>query len=334
VQASTDGAAMSNASYVLDTRVVGPLPVVNHFCDRLGLPRLLEAYLPADDRRLRLAPAAAVGVVVRNLVLGREPMYGLGRWAATFEPALLGLAEEEAGLLNDDRVGRMLARLFDADRASLLTRLLLDTIDTFGIDTSRLHTDTTSIRFAGAYPAADGHGRGGKPTPAIVRGHSKDHRPDLKQLVWSLTVSADGAVPICHRVADGNTNDDVLHIPTWDQLVGMLGRVDFLYVADCKLCSRENMDHIHRRHGRFLTVLPASRAEDRAFRDWLVDHPADWVEACRRPGRRQGDPDQVWWTCAPPWPSAEGYRVPRQRRLGVTRTSGRLRLIGPSLFPS
>ena len=117
-----------------------------------------------------------------------------------------------------------------------------------------------------------------------MRGHSKDHRPDLKQLVWSLTVSADGAVPVCHRVADGNTNDDVLHLPTWDQLVGMLGRVDFLYVADCKLCSRENMDHIHSRRGRFLTVLPATRNEDRAFRDWLVDHPADWAQACHRPG--------------------------------------------------
>jgi len=212
-------------------------------------------------------------------------------------------------LLNDDRVGRMLARLFDADRASLLTRLLLDAIERFGIDTSRLHTDTTSIRFSGAYGAADGRPRGGKPTPAIAWGYSKDHRPDLKQLVWSLTVSADGAVPICHRVADGNTCDDVLHIPTWDHLVSMLGRADFLYVADSKLCSREAMRHIHRNGGRFLTVLPASRKEDAQFRDWLVDHDPGWVEASRRPGRRQGDPDEVWWTAVPPWPSAEGYRI-------------------------
>jgi transposase len=300
---------MSTDRFTLVTRQLGPLPVVNHFLDRLGLHRLLDEYLPADDRRLRLVPAAAVGVVVRNLVLAREPVYGLERWAAPFEPSLLGLAEEEVGLLNDDRVGRMLARLFDADRASLLTRLLLDAIETFDIDTSRLHTDTTSIRFAGAYPGADGRPRGGKPTPAILRGHSKDHRPDLKQLVWSLTVSSDGAVPVCHRVADGNTNDDVLHVPTWDHLVEMLGRTDFLYVADCKLCSREAMGHIDRLGGRFLTVLPASRAEDAQFRDWLVDHDPGWVEACRRPGRRQADPDQVWWTATPPWPSAEGYRI-------------------------
>lgn len=295
--------------FELHSELLGPLPVVNHFLARLGLHRLLAEYLPAEDRRLRLAPATAIGVVVRNLVLHREPVYGLERWAAPFEPAQLGLAGHQVRLLNDDRVGRMLARLFDADRASLLTRLLLDAIAAFGVDTSRLHTDTTSIRFSGGYPGADGRTRGGKPTPAIVRGHSKDHRPDLKQLVWSLTVSADGAVPICHRVADGNTNDDVLHIPTWDQLVGLGGRVDFLYVADCKLCSREAMDHIHRRGGRFLTVLPASRNEDRQFRDWLVDHDPGWVQACRRPARRQADPDDVWWTTTAPWPSAEGYRI-------------------------
>ena len=295
--------------FELASQQLGPLPVINHFLARLGVHRLIEEYLPADDRRLKLAPAAVIGVVVRNLVLHREPVYALADWAAPFEPALLGLATDEVELLNDDRVGRMLARLFDADRASLLTRLLLDAIVEFDVDTSRVHTDTTSIRFAGAYPGADGRTRGSKPTPAIVRGHSKDHRPDLKQLVWSLTVSADGAVPICHRVADGNTNDDVLHIPTWDQLVGLLGRVDFLYVADCKLCSREAMGHIHRRGGRFLTVLPASRAEDRQFRDWLIDHDPGWVEACRRPARRQADPDEVWWTATPPWPSAEGYRM-------------------------
>jgi transposase len=295
--------------FQLASQRLGPLPVVNHFLARLGLHRLLAEYLPAEDRRVKLAPATAIGVVVRNLVLHREPVYAIADWAAPFEPALLGLAADEVRLLNDDRVGRMLARLFDADRASLLTRLLLDTITEFDIDTSRLHTDTTSIRFAGTYPDADRRTRGGKPTPAIVRGHSKDHRPDLKQLVWSLTVSADGAVPICHRVADGNTNDDVLHIPTWDQLVGLLGRADFLYVADCKLCSREAMDHIHRRRGRFLTVLPASRKEDAQFRDWLLDHDPGWVQACRRPGRRQPDPDEVWWTATPPWPSAEGYRI-------------------------
>ena len=81
-------------------------------------------------------------MLVRNLALGREPVYALGEWAAPFDPALLGLAGDEVGSLNDDRVGRTLARLFDADRASLLTRLVLGAVTAFGVDCSQLHNDS------------------------------------------------------------------------------------------------------------------------------------------------------------------------------------------------
>jgi transposase len=169
-------------------------------------------------------------------------------------------------------VGRALERLFDADRASLLTELILGVITEFGIDTAELHNDSTSVSVSGIYRSATGTPRGGKPTPVVTFGHSKDHRPDLKQLVWVLTVAADGAVPIAYRLADGNTTDDPTHVPTWDGLVALLGRTDFLYVADAKLCSREAMGHIATAGGRFVTVLPRSRSEDRWFRDWIQTH--------------------------------------------------------------
>lgn len=300
---------MGGGPFSLRSEVLGPLPVVGHFLDRLGLNDRLGAFVPHDDRRVRLAPVKTIGVVVRNLVLHREPVYALGEWAAPFDPALLGLDADETGLLNDDRVGRALAKLFDADRASLLNRLVLDAIERFSIDCSQLHNDSTSVRFSGVYAGATGRPRGGKPTSAIVRGHSKDHRPDLKQLVWILTVAADGAVPIACRVADGNTEDSTTHIATWDTLVSLLGRSDFLYVADCKLATRDNMDHIASAGGRFVSVLPATRTEDGAFRRWLIDHEPDWTEAFRQPGKRIGEPDDVFVTTEAPWPSAEGYRI-------------------------
>ncbi|MGI8754671.1 MAG: IS1634 family transposase, partial [Acidimicrobiales bacterium] len=151
--------------------------------------------------------------------------------------------------------------------------------------------------------------RGGQPTPVITWGHSKDHRPDLKQLVWILTVSADGAVPLAYRIADGNTSDDPTHVPTWDGLVGLLGRTDFLYVADSKLCSRAAMAHIDSRGGRFVTLMPRTRTEDSAFRKHLQTHPPVWTEAARRRGKRIGDPDEVYSTTPAPLPSAEGYRI-------------------------
>ena len=140
-------------------------------------------------------------------------------------------------------------------------------------------------------------------------GHSKDHRPDLKQLVWILTVSADGSVPMAYRLADGNTCDDPTHIPTWDGLVKVLGRRDFLYVADSKLCSGQAMRHIDGEGGRFVTVLPRTRGEDKWFRDWRQINQPQWTEAIRLPGERISDPPRVWSVFESPLPCAEGYRI-------------------------
>lgn len=295
--------------FTLNSQTMGCLPVLNHFLARIGLSRLLASYLPNDDARLRLAPAAVIGVAVANIVVGHRPVYALAEWAAGYHPGLLGLSGGDADALNDDRVGRMLDRLFDADRASLVTETILGVIREFDVDLTQLHNDSTTITVTGAYPDADGRARGGKATAAITHGHNKDFRPDLKQLLWILTVSADGAVPIAYRVADGNTVDDPTHIPTWDELRALVGNPGFLYVADSKLCSKEAMGHIHRQGGRFVTVIPHGRREDTWFRDWAQTHAPAWEEAHRCAGRRQDDPDPVWRTFEAPTPSADGYRV-------------------------
>jgi len=295
--------------FTLRSQRLGSLPIVNFFLARMGLADHLQTYVPNDDARLRLTPAAVIEVVVRNLVAGHRPVYALGEWAEPYDPAVLGLGAGDAAMLNDDRVGRTLDRLFDADRASLITETVLAVIRNFEVETAQLHNDSTTITVTGNYSDADGRDRGGKATPAIRHGHNKDFRPDLKQLLFILTISADGAVPIAYRVADGNTPDDVTHIPTWDELRTLVGRADFLYVADSKLCSKQAMGHIADHGGRFVTVVPHGRREDTWFRDWAQTHAPAWAEARRRPGARLGDPDRVWRTFQAPAPSVDGYRV-------------------------
>jgi transposase len=295
----------------------------------MNVAALLDRHLPTGDARVSMPAATVIGVLVRNLCLEREPLYGLAEWAEGFQARLVGLAPGEAALLNDDRVGRALEALFDADRGSLLTELALHVISAFGVDCSQLHNDSTSIALHGDYTQADGRARGGKPTPAAMLGHSKDHRPDLKQLVLILTVSGDGALPLAHRVADGNTTDDSTHIDTWDGLVALTGRVDFLYVADSKLCTREQMRHIDAPGGRFVTVLPRTRKEDGLLRDWAANQKPGYVEAHRRPGKRKGDPDSVWSVAPAPLPSSEGYRIAwvhssQKQRIDETARSERI----------
>ena len=110
----------------------------------------------------------------------------------------------------------------------------------------------------------------GQTTLAITFGHSKDHRPDLKQLLYILTVTEDGGVPIYFTSASGNTSDDTTHQQTWDVLCQLVGRSDFLYVADCKLASTGNMNYIACQQGYFITVLPRTRKEDQQFRQRLL----------------------------------------------------------------
>ncbi len=288
---------------------LGSLPVVNWFLKRLRLAEILDSYVPADDARLRLAPATGVTLRVRNIIVSHEPLYARSEWAAPYEPSLLDMVSGDLAVLNDDRVGRTLDRLFDADRASLLTELVVSMIREFDLDVSRLHNDSTTVTFHGDYENASGHERGGQPTPAITHGFNKDHRPELKQLLYILSVTADGAVPIAFRCADGNTSDDTTHVETWDTLAKLVGSAAFTYVADSKLCTAEAMNHIHAKGGHFVTVMPRTRREDAWFRDYLQGHAPEWSEALRRDGERLSDPEEVWRTFVAPVVSKEGFRI-------------------------
>ena len=129
----------------------------------------------------------------------------------------------------------------------------------------------------------------------IVFGHSKDHRPDLKQLLFILSITADG-VPASFRCVSGNTNDSVTHIQSWNTLRTVAGRADFLYVADSKLCSFENTQYIHRAGGRFVTVLPRNRQEDAQFRKWIQTHTPAWELVWDRPNARHSDAPRDCWS--------------------------------------
>jgi transposase len=294
----------------LESLEVGAAPLVRLFLERLDLPGLFERQLPPLPGRPPALPSSTVlCVLLSNLLLARRPLYAIPAWVARRVPEYLGLPPGQAVLLNDDRIGRALDHLQRADRASLLTALVLGAVREFAIDLGELHQDTTTVTFSGDYAGQPPTDQVGRP-PRITFGYNKDHRPDLKQLLYSITITADGAVPVHCKTYDGNTTDDQVHQETWAFLQQVIGHSDFLYVADSKLCTRDNMSHIASRQGRFLTVLPRTRAEDGWFRDYLQTHPVAWREVHREPNpRRLGGPDVVYHGVEGPRRSSEGYRV-------------------------
>ena len=118
----------------------------NHQCvflplQRMRLREFLEAYLPREDGRTKLLSSRALMVLVNNILVARNPIYGVGEWAADYAPDLLGLAPAELDYLNDDRVGRALEKLYRADRSSLALAVAADVVKQFRVELDQLHND-------------------------------------------------------------------------------------------------------------------------------------------------------------------------------------------------
>ena len=297
------------AGHHLHSYRIGLLPIVNRILERLRLHEHFHAYLPRADRRCRIDPATGLLVLLKNLLLSREPLYGVGEWAARHAPDLLGLSEAQLAALNDDRVGRCLDRLFQNDCGSLALTVATHAITEFGVALDQLHNDSTTITFHGAYKdATQEEKRKDQTRLAITWGYNKDHRPDLKQLLFILTISKDGGVPVYFQAKSGNTVDDQTHRATWDLLCTLAQRRDFLYVADCKLATAENMAHVHQHGGRFVTLIPRTRSEDGAFRAALLQGQVRW----RLIHEKRDDTGEIvdrYSVSETPALSAEGYRL-------------------------
>jgi transposase len=297
------------AGHTLESHAVGPLPLINGILKRLQLREHLEQLLPAEDPRVVVPAATGLLVLLKNVLLSREPLYGVADWGVRQAPDLLELTAIQILAFNDDRMGRCLDRLFDADCGSVALRVAATAVREFQVSLDELHNDSTTVTFHGAYvDAQEEQVVRGRRTPAITWGHNKDHRPDLKQVLYILTVTADGAVPVQFRVESGNTADDQTHQTTWDLLCQLSGRRDFLYVADSKLATRENMAYIHQRGGRFVTILPRTRSEDQKFRRALAGDEVTWRHLWDKTDE-DGTVIDRFSVCEHPIPSSEGYRV-------------------------
>ena len=140
----------------LRSQTIGALPILDRLLRRMHLAKFLRAALPPEDRRTKLSPSKALLVLLRNLLVSREPIYGVGEWAARHAPDLLGLTTADIDRLNDDCVGRALDRLFQADVPSLVLAVATHAIKEFAVSLDELHNDSTTVSFYGAYTDADG----------------------------------------------------------------------------------------------------------------------------------------------------------------------------------
>ena len=239
---------------------VAAVPLIQKVIERIDLENLLKKHISTHPNE-KFHAVHSLLILIFNLTIRKNPLYEVGKWLSEYDER--GFSSYPQFQLSDDRLARALDKLYNADRASIMTEVIVKAIREFDISTAQIHNDSTTVKAYGKYQSKSPSGL------ELKRGHSKDHRPDLKQLLYSLSVSSDGFVPIHYKVYSGNVTDDTTHIETWDTIRNIIQKSNFIYVADCKVCTEKQLDHIVKNGGRVVTVVPKTWGEDKSFRNVL-----------------------------------------------------------------
>lgn len=236
----------------------GHLPGAAAYCRRLGLVDMVNDMVSSQ---MELQPGVVVQAMVLDTLSGRSPLYRLKEFLEDRDVELLLGEDVPANAFSDVNVGRSLDAIFEAGPSKIVTALGVRATETFALDPSVPSYDTTSTSLWGDYRYCEADSP--PPGPVITWGHSKDHRPDLKQFMTEL-LCVDRGVPIFGRTLDGNSSDKTSNNVVLSRISSIMARHGlgpgaFVYVADSAMVTESNLDAVGA--NLFVSRLPANYKE-------------------------------------------------------------------------
>ena len=249
----------SSAQQFVDDSVllrVDHIPAVAAMCHRLGLIDIINDSIPCNTD-------IDIGTLVTGMICdalsGRSPLYKVEEFIASQDTELLFGTTVNPHSFNDDALGRALDRIHAKGTLQLFTEVSLKAATVFNVDTRHCSFDTTSVNIWGDYD----NSLPGKKAPHITYGYSKDKRGDLKQFMVGM-LCAEGNIPISGKMQDGNSSDEKLNNEELQRISRLLKPLeqhigDFIYVADCKLVTAENLKQLGDMY--FISRFPATYKE-------------------------------------------------------------------------
>jgi transposase len=266
---------------IVDVKRLDHLPLVGAMLRELAVKDTLDVLIPAHDRNV-VSVGECVEALVLTILTGEHALSRVADTLAGYDLAVIVQRPMDTAHFHDNRLGRALDALWTAGVDRVYGAVISQAIRQYALGLTRLHTDATSLKLYGAY-ARDEHEEG----PVVTYGYSRDHRPDLKQLLFGLTVTAEG-VPVWGHITDGNQSDSTehrFHITQLRQHLPDLGEP--LLVADSKFFAGDTIALAAAHRFRFVTLLPQTVGLRQELGDdpTLRDLPLLW----ERPGRRKGE---------------------------------------------
>lgn len=236
------------------------LGIISGVIDDLGLVQAIDARLQKDKNGLEeISPGETIkGMILNGLGFVSKPLSLTPLFFQNKPLEILFRAGVKAEDFNRFKLGRTLEQIFDYSADKLFSELSFDVCLQEGIDQRFNSEDTTTFSVTGeSYPDSDEH------AVSVRHGYSKDHRPDLKQVVHELMVSQDGGVPLLMKTWDGNESDTLIFRERTQALVEQFNKstVARYLIADSKLYDSGNAPHLSSL--RFITRIPSTLKQER-----------------------------------------------------------------------
>lgn len=237
---------------------VNHLPIVKEFAAKLGIVEVINTLVPS---RMHVEPGVIFLGMILDTLSGRTPLYRLEDFFSHQDMELLLERDIDPDDFADHNVGRVLDKAYEAGSIKIFSEIARRGVNIFNIDTRHVSFDTTSVSVFGNYDNCSG-----EDTPLkITFGHSKDHRPDLKQFLVSM-LCVDGNVPVFGKTEDGNASDKTINNKVLTSVSKHMAKHGlepgaFIYIADSAMVTPGNLKAIKDNEVLFISRFPATYNE-------------------------------------------------------------------------
>ncbi|AUB35466.1 Transposase [Nostoc flagelliforme CCNUN1] len=233
------------------------LGIVAGLIDEIGIVEIINSKLGIDVREKISSGILVKAILLNGLGFVSRPLYLFSQFFDDKAIEILLGKDIKNDYINDDKIGRVMDKLYKYGLNNLFIEIGLSVIKKFKIDTKCSHLDATSFHLHGKYNSEDNQEKQSeipRERPIIItKGYSRDHRPDLKQCVLDLITSSDGDIPLLMRAGDGNEADKAIFGKI---LVEFKKQINFdsIMVCDSALYSQDNLQLIE--HLKWITRVP------------------------------------------------------------------------------
>jgi transposase len=238
-----------------ETKRIDHLGIVVGIRHEIGLIDKINQAVGSSERRVSCG-AAVQAMVLNALGFTSRALYLMPQYLHNKPIDLLIEPDLEAEDFNDDTLGRSLDQLFEAGVTEIFAQVAQQALGRYGIEHRFYHLDSSSFHLHGQYSVEEPQ------TEAIeiTYGYSKEHGPDLKQVVVSLITGHRSQLTLWMETLSGNRGDKESFPKTVRAFCQQLKAEHTVYfVVDSALYSAKNLQTLG--ETRWLTRVPETLAE-------------------------------------------------------------------------